>query len=122
LTRATQSSVARVQHVGAAIGLGQRDLVRGAHGADDDDAQMLGPLAGDLTHTTGGGMEQNRLTGLHGKGGLEKIARGQALQKRRRRDLVGDVGRQFHRRPSWDVCGFGIGAAHRAIGDAVADL
>ncbi|MNP27996.1 hypothetical protein D3C76_1209370 [compost metagenome] len=56
--------MAVIDRVVATMGLGNFALGFGGHGADDRQAQQLGPLRNNQAHTTGGGVQQDAVTGL----------------------------------------------------------
>ena len=112
--------------MGCTIGFGQGAFFVAAGRANQLVTQRFGPLASNQAHTTGGGVEQNQVTGLQtalGQGALEQILHCQALEHHGRTGIKVDVVGQFA-----DIFGrhhtrFAIASWRRTgIGSAVAGL
>jgi hypothetical protein len=99
----------------------QCGLFRRSHGPDDRRAQVVQPLAGDEADAPGGGMEQDRVTGLHVIGSANEVFGGHALEHHRRALLGIDGLGQLDQPVGGDHPRLGIGTGRSAgIGNAVA--
>ena len=113
---------ARVDHVVAAAGARDVDLVVAAHRADDGRAQRLRPLAQQRAHAARRGMDQHGVARLHAPGLAQQVLRRHAAQQRAG-DIPGlDPRRDRNERVRGDEAFFGIGAEDKQVTGRIARL
>jgi hypothetical protein len=105
-----------------AVRLGKGALFVRAGSADDRDAEVLEPLAGDRSHPAGSGMPQHRLALLHRVGGVDEVVHRQAFQHHRGGLLVRDPLRELHHPVRRHDALLAVRARQPGVGDPVARL